>query len=634
MTALKSIKNKLIFIVLCVVVGMGGLIILQKIASHSQSQLAQAELLVSEIESGMLMQRRSEKDFMMRLDLKYQQGFNQDFSHLLEITDQLDDLLQQRGLNSDQVKKLRGILVEYQKVFNHMVEEQKTVGLDPESGLYGKLRSAVHNVEQSINALNQAEMLAQMLLLRRHEKDFMLRLDLKYLGRFDEDFNEFTNLINTSNIPSNNKTTILSGIETYKNNFHLLVEGQQTIGLSSAEGILKEMRGTVHQTEELLDDLSATLKVAIADNASRSSIVSLFIAIVMMLLVIAVVVIAALSISNPVNYLMSLMNRISTNKDLTLRYEYDGALEINRVGEALNEMMLSFEQSMNTVKMSTMQLSASSEELNMITNNTHSGVQRQKIETESVASAMEEMTATVKEVARSASEAAEASRLADDESVRGRQLVVDTVSGIRNLAAQVVEISKEMDHLQTEASNITTVLQVIGSIADQTNLLALNAAIEAARAGEQGRGFAVVADEVRTLASRTQASTQEISVIIERLQNRTRTAVSVMAKGREQAQNCVEQADVAGGALEKITAAVSSISEQNFQIASAAEEQNAVAAEIDRNIVNINDIAQESALATSQTLETSAALAELATELHHIVEQFKLSHKDKVVKIA
>jgi methyl-accepting chemotaxis protein len=291
-------------------------------------------------------------------------------------------------------------------------------------------------------------------------------------------------------------------------------------------------------------------------------------------------------------------------------------------------MMTSFEQSMNTVKMSTMQLSASSEELNMITNNTHSGVQRQKIETESVASAMEEMTATVKEVARSASEAAESSRLADEESVRGRQLVGDTVAGIRKLAAQVVDISSEMDHLQTEAGNITTVLQVIGSIADQTNLLALNAAIEAARAGEQGRGFAVVADEVRTLASRTQASTQEISVIIERLQNRTRSAVTVMAKGREQAQNCVEQADVAGGALDKITVAVSSISEQNFQIASAAEEQNAVAAEIDRNIVNINDIAQESALATSQTLETSAALAELATELHHIVEQFKLSNKD------
>ena len=631
MTALKSIKNKLIFIVLCVVVGMGGLIILQKIASHSQSQLARAELLVSDIESGMLMQRRSEKDFMMRLDLKYQQVFNKDFSHLLDITDQLDDLLQQRGLNSDQVKKLRGILVEYQKVFNHMVEQQKTLGLDPESGLYGKLRSAVHNVEQGINALNQAQMLAQMLLLRRHEKDFMLRLDLKYLSKFDDDYNEFTTLLKSSNIASNNKTAILTNIELYKNNFHLLVEGQQTIGLSSAEGILKEMRGTVHQTEELLDDLSATLKVAIADNASRSSIVSLLIAVVIMLIVIAVVVIAALSISKPVNYLMSLMNRISTNKDLTLRYEYDGALEINQVGAALNEMMLSFEQSMNTVKMSTMQLSASSEELNMITNNTHSGVQRQKIETESVASAMEEMTATVKEVARSASEAAESSRLADEESVRGRQLVIDTVSGIRNLAAQVVEISSEMDHLQTEASNITTVLQVIGSIADQTNLLALNAAIEAARAGEQGRGFAVVADEVRTLASRTQASTQEISVIIERLQNRTRTAVTVMAKGREQAQNCVEQADVAGGALEKITAAVSSISEQNFQIASAAEEQNAVAAEIDRNIVNINDIAQESALATSQTLETSAALAELATELHHIVEQFKLSHKNKVV---
>ncbi|KXI28082.1 methyl-accepting chemotaxis protein [Paraglaciecola hydrolytica] len=627
MSALKSIKNKLIFIVVCVVIGMGGLIILQKSASHSQAQLAQAELLVSEIESGMLLQRRSEKDFMMRLDLKYQQTFNKDFEHLLEVTEHLDEILQQRDLDASKVKKLEGILTDYQEVFNLMVDEQKILGLDPESGLYGKLRAAVQDAEQRINTLNQMDLLAKMLMLRRHEKDFMLRLEMKYLDRFDEDFTQFTNLLTRSDIPATNKSAILASIELYKSNFHTLVEGQQNIGLTSSQGILNEMRSTVHKTEELLADLSANLKVAIADNASRSSVISMVVAIVIMLTVIAIVVMAAMSISKPVNYLQNLMNRISSNKDLTLRYEFDGAEEINQVGAALNEMMVSFEHSMNTVKISTMQLSASSEELTMITNTTHSGVQRQKIETESVASAMEEMTATVKEVARSASEAAEASRLADDESVRGRQLVVDTVSGIRNLATQVVEISSEMDQLQLEAGNITTTLQVIGSIADQTNLLALNAAIEAARAGEQGRGFAVVADEVRTLASRTQKSTQEISVIIERLQSRTRSAVAVMAKGREQAQRCVEQADVAGGALDKITSAVSSISEQNFQIASAAEEQNAVAAEIDRNIININDIAQESTLATSQTLETSNALAELATELHHIVEQFKLSHK-------
>ena len=627
MSALKSIKNKLIFIVVCVVIGMGGLIILQKSASHSQAQLAQAELLVSEIESGMLLQRRSEKDFMMRLDLKYQQTFNKDFEHLLEVTEHLDEILQQRDLDASKVKKLEGILTDYQEVFNLMVDEQKILGLDPESGLYGKLRAAVQDAEQRINTLNQTDLLAKMLMLRRHEKDFMLRLEMKYLDRFDEDFTQFTTLLTRSDIPVTNKSAILASIELYKSNFHTLVEGQQKIGLTSSQGILNEMRSTVHKTEELLADLSANLKVAIADNASRSSVISMVVAIVIMLTVIAIVVMAAMSISKPVNYLQNLMNRISSNKDLTLRYEFDGAEEINQVGAALNEMMVSFEHSMNTVKISTMQLSASSEELTMITNTTHSGVQRQKIETESVASAMEEMTATVKEVARSASEAAEASRLADDESVRGRQLVVDTVSGIRNLATQVVEISSEMDQLQLEAGNITTTLQVIGSIADQTNLLALNAAIEAARAGEQGRGFAVVADEVRTLASRTQKSTQEISVIIERLQSRTRSAVAVMAKGREQAQRCVEQADVAGGALDKITSAVSSISEQNFQIASAAEEQNAVAAEIDRNIININDIAQESTLATSQTLETSNALAELATELHHIVEQFKLSHK-------
>ncbi|ALS97586.1 methyl-accepting chemotaxis protein [Lacimicrobium alkaliphilum] len=270
-------------------------------------------------------------------------------------------------------------------------------------------------------------------------------------------------------------------------------------------------------------------------------------------------------------------------------------------------------------------LSSSAEELNSITASTRDGVNRQQHETESVAAAMNQMTTTVQDVSHSASEAAAASKLADTESVKGRQLVNDAVQGIRELAQQVEKTSQEMNLLQEEAKNISTVLQVISEIAEQTNLLALNAAIEAARAGEQGRGFAVVADEVRTLASRSHDSTEQISTIIERLQQKTNSAVQVMLQGNQLAEKCVEKADIAGKALEKITIEVSAISEKNYMIASAADQQKTVSEEINRNVVNINDIAKASTEAASQTLETSHSLAQLATELQNVVQQFKIS---------
>jgi methyl-accepting chemotaxis protein len=271
------------------------------------------------------------------------------------------------------------------------------------------------------------------------------------------------------------------------------------------------------------------------------------------------------------------------------------------------------------------QLAAAAEELSAITEQSNAGVMRQQGEIGQVATAMNEMSATVAEVSKNAASAATAAQEADQQANDGWNVVNTTVQTINNLASEVERTSEVIENLKGDSLSIGTVLDVIRDIAEQTNLLALNAAIEAARAGEQGRGFAVVADEVRTLASRTQQSTREINDMIERLQNGANQAVSVMEMGRAKAEESVAQAAKAGEALQSITGVVDKIKSMNMQIASAAEEQSSTAEEINRNIVNISEVAQETAGGSQQTASASDELARLASDLQSQVGKFKVS---------
>jgi methyl-accepting chemotaxis protein len=230
----------------------------------------------------------------------------------------------------------------------------------------------------------------------------------------------------------------------------------------------------------------------------------------------------------------------------------------------------------------------------------------------------------VQEVARNAVEAASAAQEADTTFHQGKQVIDKVIHAIGELSGEVDEAARVIQQLEVESKNIGSVLDVIKSIAEQTNLLALNAAIEAARAGEQGRGFAVVADEVRTLAGRTQESTTEIEDMIGKLQAGTNNAVKVMASGKEMTQVGVEQAAAAGDALNVINAAVERISGMNTQIASASEEQSSVAEEINRSIVSINEVAEHSATGAQHTAQASDDLARLAEQLKGLVERFKV----------
>ena len=314
----------------------------------------------------------------------------------------------------------------------------------------------------------------------------------------------------------------------------------------------------------------------------------------------------------------AIANGVLTGREL----ETQGHDELTELTIAINDMSSNLKDIVQQIAGSAQHIGSSSEELSAITEQTSQSIYEQQSQTEQVATAMNEMSATVQEVSRNIISTAQSAEEANAETAEGRKVVESSVRAIQQLAGQVEDAAEVIHQLEQDSENISAVMDVIRGVAEQTNLLALNAAIEAARAGEQGRGFAVVADEVRTLAGRTQESTEEINQVIEKLQAGSRKAVDVMYKSREEAKSVVEQATKAGVSLAAISTAVARINDMSTQIASAAEEQSATTEEINRNITNISEMANETSTGAQQTATASGDLARLGAELQEVVGQF------------
>ncbi|MDT3230275.1 methyl-accepting chemotaxis protein [Pseudomonas sp. rhizo25] len=310
--------------------------------------------------------------------------------------------------------------------------------------------------------------------------------------------------------------------------------------------------------------------------------------------------------------------------NLTRPITVDGNDEAGRLLAAMAKMQNKLRDTLQHIAGSATQLASAAEELNAVTDESARGLTQQNNEIEQAATAVNEMTSAVEEVARNAVSTSEASRNATTSAGDGRDLVQETVSAIERMSADVQATASLIGDLANESRDIGKVLDVIRGLADQTNLLALNAAIEAARAGEAGRGFAVVADEVRALAHRTQQSTSEIERMIGSIQTGTEHAVDSMRNSTERAESTLNIAKGAGMSLDTINTAIVEINERNLVIASAAEEQAQVAREVDRNLVNIRDLSVQSATGAGQTSAASSELSRLAVDLNGMVGRFRL----------
>lgn len=387
--------------------------------------------------------------------------------------------------------------------------------------------------------------------------------------------------------------------------------------------IADAMAGTLHELvvlNEVSTNESASLSKAVFSNA-RVWVIGMIVATALLTVVLALLL--TRSIVLPLSQSVRVAEVVAGG-DLTGEIDTQGKDEPARLLKALKSMQHSLRDTIRRISDSSNQLASASEELSSVTEDATRGLHQQSLEIEQAATAVNQMTAAVEEVASNAVATSQASRESDRIAQHGREQVRQTVISIESLADDVSGNAVQVEELAQKVYGISKVLDVIRSIAEQTNLLALNAAIEAARAGDAGRGFAVVADEVRALAHRTQQSTQEIEQMIGGIQQGTDQAVSAMQQSNTRARSTLDVAKAAGVALEEIASAITLINERNLVIASASEEQAAVAREVDRNLMNIRDLALQTSAGANQTSSASQELSRLAVDLNTMVARFSV----------
>jgi len=378
--------------------------------------------------------------------------------------------------------------------------------------------------------------------------------------------------------------------------------------------------------EDLIEFNQKGVQSAAESAAQMYSSAQWVVGIIIVIALIATLLLAWLltrSITTPIGQALTVARTIAAG-DLSKPIVVSGKDEPAQLLIALATMQASLQETIRGITESSQQLASAAEEMSSVMEQSTRGLQAQNDEIEQAATAVTQMSAAVDEVAGNAVSSAEASKASDEDSKHGHYQISETISSIQNLVDEVLGASSKAEGLAVQAQDISKVLEVIRGIAGQTNLLALNAAIEAARAGEAGRGFAVVADEVRSLAQRTQDSTEEIEQMINGIQRGTQDTVGALNSSAEHAGQTLQRANSAGTALEKITAAISQISQRNLVIASAAEQQALVAREVDRSLVNIRDLSTQTAAGATQTSAASQELSRLAVDLNALVTRFVL----------
>ncbi|MFA6192846.1 MAG: methyl-accepting chemotaxis protein [Sulfurimonas sp.] len=590
-------------------------------SSQNLSKLSQLKYEVKGVESSILLLRRNEKDFLSRYDLKYQAEYQKNFQELLKNLEKVSDGLEKNGIDHQTAQNLKSILTLYSENFNNIVSIQQKIGLTPTDGLYGSLRNSIHALEELLKADANYKLQVDMLMLRRSEKDFMLRSDLVYIEKFDKSFKAFLNDAKEAKLSDYDKTINL--LDGYKKDFYNLVDGYKQIGLTPKDGALGEMRDTIHKADKLLKELLDNVDTAIdkKETTITNSTITIFIFLLFAMAIFASLVVK--KINSQIKNISDAINHITKTKDISSAIVVKGEDELSILAKNLNVMFSELKDVIDDAKKSSNENASISHELSTtslrVGSNAEASVLIINEATLKTILITDEIIKAVKDAQCNKKEMIEANLMLSD----ARDDIVSLTSRVQNGAEAESELAINIENLTKDMDQVKSVLGIISDIADQTNLLALNAAIEAARAGEHGRGFAVVADEVRKLAERTQKTLVEINTAINVIVQSSNTAHEQMSFNSTQMNELVV---ISNGVENKINATsniVDSATKASDKTVSDFEKIAASINSISKQIGEINTISTNNAKSVEEIASASNHLDNMTESLVNKLEQFK-----------
>lgn len=574
------------------IIAILGIITLLGTSSHFAEQskeLNHAIKLVGDLEIRLLNLRRNEKDFLLRSNAKYLGKFDQNVEQFVIVENELAHILQSHQLPSSQ--QFKQDLLTYQKDFQILVSAFKKLGLNNEQGLLASYSHALENAEKY--ATNE-----QLLSLLKFDQ-------LVQAGEVD--------------------TSLVSGID----NAELLSAAQavasqrQLIGVSYNKGLLGETRSASHSVEEQFKNFSSALTKAYSDREAQMTLIKQGTSVVILAMIALIILQISRSINSRVATLLTTIKSISETNDMGIRSTLEGKDELVSISHHLNDLLDKLEVLIKGTQEKSGVLSSSTDNMHRELEGVIEQFHNQADHTSSMATAVQQMVATIGEISQSTSVAVEGVHQASNNAESGREVVESTVTNVGQLTGILSNSQQSIASLNSHVDKIGGAVNIIQEIAEQTNLLALNAAIEAARAGEQGRGFAVVADEVRALASRTHQSTEEITRVVSDIQSQMSTVVADIDQCNDQGQQTLHASEQLDSSLQQIITDMHSIQANSERIASAIEEQGIVMNQVSESITELNVISDNNMRSAQECLQEVDSVSAQAHDMDAAVAEFK-----------